>query len=356
MSAPLSTPMRACPFVIEKARVTMWIMATTFLFTDGKTVAVGSGGTLVDASAQPSRRLVHDPSHLRRHWRRPPGPACPAARGIASAGDRRAGHAGACGRPERAGARPPGDRITRNRGCASPSLPRGCSSPSSPSRPLDEALRHAGVACVTVPGRRERPEAKDTRFLATAQAAYATLPAGRPRRPHGGRRRRDPRRAVEQLLRDPRRHGCAPRRRARCGASPVRWCSSSPATSCPWVDGALHVDQLGGDPASASSPASRGRCCRWSGSTPWRSAKAHRGPSPVSSSADSRPRSRAKSSASSSVRPGSRRTPRTPRRPAREARRPPRTRAVRKGGATTRAGMHRRSDVGESPGQGTRLP
>lgn len=47
-----------------------------------------------------------------------------------------------------------------------------------PFTPLDESMRQQGVACVTVPARRERPEAKDTRFLATARAAYAGLPAG----------------------------------------------------------------------------------------------------------------------------------------------------------------------------------
>lgn len=47
-----------------------------------------------------------------------------------------------------------------------------------PFTPVDETLRRNGVACVTVSVRRERPEAKDTRFLATAQAAYAGLPAG----------------------------------------------------------------------------------------------------------------------------------------------------------------------------------
>lgn len=47
-----------------------------------------------------------------------------------------------------------------------------------PFTPIEEALRRDGVACVTVSARRERPEAKDTRFLATAQAAYAALPAG----------------------------------------------------------------------------------------------------------------------------------------------------------------------------------
>jgi branched-chain amino acid aminotransferase len=44
--------------------------------------------------------------------------------------------------------------------------------------PLDESLRRLGVACVTVAAHRDRPEAKDTRFLATAQAAYAALPEG----------------------------------------------------------------------------------------------------------------------------------------------------------------------------------
>jgi branched-chain amino acid aminotransferase len=45
--------------------------------------------------------------------------------------------------------------------------------------PLPPALYEQGVACVTVPVRRENPHAKDTRFLPTAQAAYAALPPGR---------------------------------------------------------------------------------------------------------------------------------------------------------------------------------
>jgi len=47
-----------------------------------------------------------------------------------------------------------------------------------PFTPVAAELRRTGVTCVTVSARRERPEAKDTRFLATAQAAYAALPAG----------------------------------------------------------------------------------------------------------------------------------------------------------------------------------
>jgi branched-chain amino acid aminotransferase len=43
--------------------------------------------------------------------------------------------------------------------------------------PADPALRRSGVRCMTVATRRDRPLAKDTRFLATAQAEYAALPA-----------------------------------------------------------------------------------------------------------------------------------------------------------------------------------
>jgi branched-subunit amino acid aminotransferase/4-amino-4-deoxychorismate lyase len=44
--------------------------------------------------------------------------------------------------------------------------------------PLAESLYETGVACVTVPLRRDTPHAKDTRFLSAAQGAYAALPAG----------------------------------------------------------------------------------------------------------------------------------------------------------------------------------
>ncbi|MGE3373496.1 MAG: aminotransferase class IV [Vicinamibacteria bacterium] len=47
-----------------------------------------------------------------------------------------------------------------------------------PFTPLSPAAYEAGVACVSVPVHRDRPQAKDTRFLATASAAYATLPPG----------------------------------------------------------------------------------------------------------------------------------------------------------------------------------
>jgi branched-chain amino acid aminotransferase len=44
--------------------------------------------------------------------------------------------------------------------------------------PPAPALYTEGVRCVTLPVHRQRPEAKDTRFIATAEAAYRTLPAG----------------------------------------------------------------------------------------------------------------------------------------------------------------------------------
>jgi branched-chain amino acid aminotransferase len=43
---------------------------------------------------------------------------------------------------------------------------------------LPEALYRGGVSCVTVPVQREDPQAKDTRFLATARSAYDALPPG----------------------------------------------------------------------------------------------------------------------------------------------------------------------------------
>jgi branched-chain amino acid aminotransferase len=45
-----------------------------------------------------------------------------------------------------------------------------------PFVPLPAALYRDGVGCVSVPVRRENPHAKDTRFIATASAAYQSLP------------------------------------------------------------------------------------------------------------------------------------------------------------------------------------
>jgi branched-chain amino acid aminotransferase len=48
-----------------------------------------------------------------------------------------------------------------------------------PFEPLPAALYETGVACLSLPVRRQNPHAKDTRFLETARAAYASLPPGR---------------------------------------------------------------------------------------------------------------------------------------------------------------------------------
>lgn len=47
-----------------------------------------------------------------------------------------------------------------------------------PFLPLPDVLYRAGARCVTLPVRRQNPHAKDTHFIATAQAAYGRLPAG----------------------------------------------------------------------------------------------------------------------------------------------------------------------------------
>jgi branched-chain amino acid aminotransferase len=46
-----------------------------------------------------------------------------------------------------------------------------------PFTPPDPAQEKTGVACMTIRTRRDRPEAKDTRFLAAARDAYAAMPA-----------------------------------------------------------------------------------------------------------------------------------------------------------------------------------
>jgi branched-chain amino acid aminotransferase len=47
-----------------------------------------------------------------------------------------------------------------------------------PFAPLPAEAYEKGAACVTVDVRRENPRAKDTRFVATAQGIYGTLPPG----------------------------------------------------------------------------------------------------------------------------------------------------------------------------------
>src|SRR5216683_2563278 len=59
-------------------------------------------------------------------------------------------------------------------------LADGAATPARSSRDLAtaSAALPTGASCVTVPLRRERPQAKDTRFLSPAQGAYRDLPAG----------------------------------------------------------------------------------------------------------------------------------------------------------------------------------
>jgi branched-chain amino acid aminotransferase len=47
-----------------------------------------------------------------------------------------------------------------------------------PFEPLAESLYRNGVACATFPLKRDNPRSKDTRFIATASGAYASLPEG----------------------------------------------------------------------------------------------------------------------------------------------------------------------------------
>ena len=46
-----------------------------------------------------------------------------------------------------------------------------------PFTPADPVVARTGVACMTIHTQRERPEAKDTRFLDTANEAYLAMPA-----------------------------------------------------------------------------------------------------------------------------------------------------------------------------------
>jgi branched-chain amino acid aminotransferase len=155
----------------------MWRVATTFLFDGRRPSPVGAEGTLVDASARlPAGSYTtlrtyggNGVVRLDRHVRRlveslPADAAGRAALEPAAVRSALAQALRATGHPEsrvRITFAPPRLFVT-----------------VEPFAPMDEELRRTGVACVTVSGRRERPEAKDTRFLATAEAAYAALPAG----------------------------------------------------------------------------------------------------------------------------------------------------------------------------------
>ena len=122
--------------------------------------------------------------------------------------------------------------------------------------PLPEPLYRKGVCCVTVPVRRDNPQAKDTRFLGHGGHRLRRAPGRRARRADGRGRRRDPGGPVQQLLRRPRGrapHGGGARARR---ASRARWCWRSRRTCCrarrarcgwtswPRVRGVLHHQRL----------------------------------------------------------------------------------------------------------------
>lgn len=155
----------------------MVAMAATFLFADGKPSIEGSGSTLVEASARlppgsyttlrtyGGNGVVRLEHHIRRLVESlptdSPGPVTLDANAVRAALTHALGATGYAESRIRLTFAPPRLFVT-----------------VEPFTPIDEALRRHGVACVTVSARRERPEAKDTRFLATAQAAYAALPPG----------------------------------------------------------------------------------------------------------------------------------------------------------------------------------
>lgn len=152
----------------------MWDMTRTFFFLDGSLQPPETAGSLADASAQlPAGSYTTLRTYggtgvvrLARHVQRlveslPPDRQVPLE-------------------PERLRAalvhalRETGHAESRLRVTYAP--PRLFVS-VEPFTPPDPAQEKTGVACMTMRTRRDRPEAKDTRFLATARDAYAAMPA-----------------------------------------------------------------------------------------------------------------------------------------------------------------------------------
>ena len=151
--------------------------------------------------------------------------------------------ASARGGPQRARARPPRDRRTPNRGCASPSLPRACSSPSNPSprwtRSCAAPASPASPCPSAASGRRRRTR--------------ASWPPRRPRTPPCPREctrgswwtttARSSKGCRATSLRCST-GGCAPRRRAPCAGVTRSMVLDLARPLLPPGGGALHVDQL----------------------------------------------------------------------------------------------------------------
>jgi branched-subunit amino acid aminotransferase/4-amino-4-deoxychorismate lyase len=149
-------------------------MATTFEFRDGRPVARTTAPTMADASAAlPDGAYTTLRTYggsgvvrLALHASRLVESLPPERRAALEASDLRAAFAHAL--------RETGHPESRLRATFAP--PRLFVSVEPFAAP-DPALPRTGVACMTMRMPRERPRAKDTRFLAAAHDAYAALPA-----------------------------------------------------------------------------------------------------------------------------------------------------------------------------------
>jgi branched-chain amino acid aminotransferase len=149
-------------------------MVTTFEFRDGTEVGRSEAPTMADASAAlPEGSYTtlrtyggNGVVRLGRHARRLVDSLAPSRRAPLPEGDVRAALAHVL--------RSVSHDESRLRVTFAP--PRLFVS-VEPFAPPDPVMQQVGVACMTIEMARERPEAKDTRFLATAHTAYSTLPA-----------------------------------------------------------------------------------------------------------------------------------------------------------------------------------
>jgi branched-chain amino acid aminotransferase len=152
-------------------------MVTTFERTGGQTVVIGGASTLAQASAHlpngayttlrtySRRRVLRLPQHVQRLRESVALQGTPAALEESEVRHALADALSATAHAEsrvRLTFAPPRLFVT-----------------VGPFEPLPPALYESGVACITVPGRRENPHAKDTRSLTTADRTYEQLPAGR---------------------------------------------------------------------------------------------------------------------------------------------------------------------------------
>jgi branched-chain amino acid aminotransferase len=170
----LSMPLRDRAFDIDRAGVIMAAVAVTFEFRDNTPVGRTEATTMADASAAlPEGSYTtlrtyggNGVVRLGRHVRRlveslPSSRRLPLDEGAVRAA---LGHA----------LRETVHDESRLRVTFAP--PRLFVS-VEPFVPPDPVMQQTGVACMTMQIERDRPEAKDTRFLAAAHTAYSTMPA-----------------------------------------------------------------------------------------------------------------------------------------------------------------------------------